>query len=355
VLDGLEATLDPGQPAAARAHVAEALTAAPDVRSALDGALWELEALAAGCSVARLLGASTSSVPVTEQLFAVAAAQPREAWPRIRDRGTRCLKVKVSGDPAVDLSMLRRLRETVGPDVRLRIDANRGYTVDDARRVAEGLPTLGIDEWEEPVAASYGEVARLRAETGLRVILDECIRSHDDLENALACGAVDVLNLKLSRLGGITAALAYRERCALDGVEVLLGCNEDLGPGMAAVLHAAAAWQPFETEGVGWLRLGLDLGAPSPMPSAGRVELGDAPGWGLTVEPRTSARRASSRDLPQPVHVSSWTASFAAASIARKQHERACNVVPRMRWLARRAVNGRVGFRRSDPLQEVTR
>jgi hypothetical protein len=122
---------------------------------------------------------------------------------------------------------------------------------------------------------------------------------------------------------------------------------------MSAVLHAAAAWLPFETEGVGWLRLGLDVAAPSPQVVGGRVELGDAPGWGLAMEPRTLARGARAGHLPQPVHVSSWSASWAVASVVRKQHERACNVRLRAGWLARRMVEGKRRPNRSDRPQEV--
>jgi L-Ala-D/L-Glu epimerase len=334
--------LDLTRPAAARAGLAVTLAGVPDVRSALDGALWELEALDRGCSVARLLGATGSSVPITEQLFADAAAHPSAALPPILERGTQCLKVKLFGDPDVDLKMLRRVRSAVGRDVRLRIDANRGYAPAGALRLAAGLPALGIEEWEEPVEAGFEAIARLREQTGVRVILDESVRSGADLDAAIACGAVDILNLKLSRLGGITAALEYRQRCARDGVEVLIGCNEDLGPGMAAVLHAAAAWSPFETEGVGWVRLGLDIATPSPVVVNGRIELGEKAGWGVVTEPRTRACGSRSRrPLPQPVQLSSWSLPFAALSVARKQHQRACNAQLRAGLLARRAVKTR--------------
>jgi L-alanine-DL-glutamate epimerase-like enolase superfamily enzyme len=333
--------LDTTRPTAARALCADALPDAPDVRSALDGALWELEARQDGCSVARLLGATDRSVAITEQMFADAAARAEQVWPVLRARGTRTLKVKVCGRPDVDLAVLRRLREVVGADVRLRVDANRGYSPVDGLRVAPRLAELGIEEWEEPLAAGFEDVARIRGETGLRVILDESIRSNDDLDRALACGAVDLLNLKLSRLGGITAANDYRQRCAEAGVGVLIGCNEDLGPAMAAVLHAAAAWSPFETEGLGWLRLGLDLADPSPELVDGGVDIRSAPGWGLTVEPRVHARSDSARlPLPQPVHLSAWSTSFAARSVARRQHQRACNAWLRTRALAERTVRG---------------
>ena len=120
--------------------------------------------------------------------------------------------------------------------MRLRVDANRGYTFAGALAIAPRLRSLAIDEWEEPLDGSFEELSRLRSETGLAVILDESVRSRDDLERALDRDAFDVLNIKLARIGGITAALDYRARCLAAGRDILLGCNEDIGFGMAAIL-----------------------------------------------------------------------------------------------------------------------
>jgi len=334
VLERVTGSLDLARPAVAREHCARALTGVPDVCNALDGALWELEALRAGSSVASLLGSDRSKVEITEQLFADAALEPETILHVLRRHGTRALKVKVCGDLPVDLRALRRVRSAVGRDVHIRIDANRGYTLQTARRLALELPSLGIAEWEEPAVGDFETIARLRRETGLRVILDESVRTLDDLEQALAAEALDVLNLKLSRLGGITAALEFKRRCERAGVGILLGCNEDIGPAMAAVLHAAAAWQPFETEGLGWVRLGLDLGSPQPTPVDGRVTVGAAPGWGIQVEPRS--RPCGRVNPPNPVHMSAWSRRFAARSVAQRQHQRLSNALLRMRRLPAR-------------------
>ncbi len=92
---------------------------------------------------------------------------------------------------------------------------------------------------------------------------------------------------------------------------------------MAAILHAARAWRPGETEGIGWLRLGVDIAEPRPRVVGGRVEVGAAPGWGLQVEPRGL--------VPE----TRWGLGFRAAGWLGEQRRR----LARARLLAARAVS----------------
>lgn len=313
--------------AEAREVAAGRLAGVSDLLSALDGALWELEAIRRGCRVAEVLGASRPlpAVSITEQLFLDAAERPERAVESALARGTKTLKIKLHGHPDRDLRLLRRLREAAGPALHLRVDANRGYSPQDALAVAGPARELGIVDWEEPLDSSFAELARWREATGARVILDESVRDLAQLEEALAWGCFDVLNLKLSRLGGITGAAEYRRRCLEEGRDVLIGCNEDLGPGMAALLHTSAAWQPFETEGLGHERLGVDFGRPSPHIAGGMCALPAGPGWGLSVDPERVLHPPGHRPT-RLVHVTSWSLPFAVVSMARRHRQRAENV-----------------------------
>jgi L-alanine-DL-glutamate epimerase-like enolase superfamily enzyme len=107
-----------------------------------------------------------------------------------------------------------------------------------------------------------------------------------DLEQAIAAEALDILNIKLTRIGGISHALAYVARCRQAGVALSIGCAEDIGPGMASILHLSAALPDlYSTEGMGYLRLGTDVIA-TPLPVvAGQVALPDGPGLGVALLP----------------------------------------------------------------------
>jgi L-Ala-D/L-Glu epimerase / N-acetyl-D-glutamate racemase len=329
LLEPLGAQVGQVDPALLRATAFRSLAGLPDVANALDQALLEIEARRRGLSVARLLGGSGRAVPITEQLFVV---EPHAAVKQARAmcaRGVTSIKLKVAGVPKSDVRLVEAVREAVGTDVRLRVDANRGYDVAKALAVAPTFAALGVDEWEEPVAGGLKAVAAVRAGTPLRVMLDESVRTRADLDAVLAAGAVDSLNLKLGRVGGVTAADGFRTDCLSAGVAVSMGCAEDIGPGMSAILHASAAWKPVSTEGVGWVRLGVDVAKPSPQVVGGSVEVGDEPGWGLDLVPDLHPSANTGFGAARLVHESAWGARFRTWSWLNRQRQRADVAVAR--------------------------
>lgn len=310
-----------------RQAVAAQLVGTPDILSALDGALWDLEGRRTGRSVADLLGARADSVEITQQLFVAGEATAVEQVRKIQSDGTRRLKVKLSGDGDRDIRRVAVLRERA-PEMAIRVDVNRGYSFSQAEAVAERLADLGVTHWEEPLEGSFDELAELRRRTPLPVILDESVCSRDELARAIEAKAVDILNIKLGRLGGITAASRYRDDCTAGGIGISIGCAEDVGPAMAAVLHLSAAWQPIETEGLGWTRLGVDLGRPSPAIVDGEVLIENAAGWGLSFdEDLLGASVGRSGAVLNPHY--DWTLSFRAQSWLHKQRQRLGNALIR--------------------------
>jgi L-alanine-DL-glutamate epimerase-like enolase superfamily enzyme len=266
----------------------------PGLAFAADAALWDLRGRAVGQPVAALLGgAFRETVPVTEQLFLGNWTRSEAALGAILARGTRRVKLKIGLGPAHDLELVRRVRAVVGPDVELRIDANRAYRYDESLALYRQLAGLGVLALEEPLREPWPALSQLREATGLPVMLDESVLSLDDLQAAVAARAIDSLNLKLTRVGGLSPALAYRRACDQAGVAVSIGCNEDLGPGMAAIVHLAAATPGlYAMEGVGHLRLGVDL-VDEPMPIvAGHVAVPAGAGLGVHLPEDWQARLA---------------------------------------------------------------
>lgn len=175
----------------------------------------------------------------------------------LHKRGFRAVKVKLSGQRNADL---RAVRAVLGvfPAAAVRVDANRGYrSVADAVALCESLVALGIEWIEEPTAA-VEDWLRISDETGIRVIGDESLAADADVERALERRCVHGVNIKLARIGGPVQALRLVERCREVGVDTFVGCSEDLGSGMAAVLHVAAATTSRQAEGWGAQRLGLE-------------------------------------------------------------------------------------------------
>jgi L-alanine-DL-glutamate epimerase-like enolase superfamily enzyme len=139
---------------------------------------------------------------------------------------------------------------------------------------------------EDPVPREDWErVPLLRQETGIPIMQDACVRSLDDLRQAITLGAIDLLNLKLTRIGGMTSALAFVQLCQECGVGLSIGCSEDLGPGMASILHFSSIFEDvYSTEGVGPDRLGFDIiNEPWEMQN-GFLPVPKGPGLGVTFD-----------------------------------------------------------------------
>lgn len=154
--------------------------------------------------------------------------------------GYTAVKAKVGFGLAKDLEHLHRVREVLGPEADLRVDANRALTYPQAAELMRALAPLGVKAIEDPLAgdtvAAMGEaLRRLRGETGCEVVLDEPVRTVEEAQAAIAAQAVDVVNVRLSKCGGLLRGLDIAAACAAAGVGVQLGCQV----GESAILSAA--------------------------------------------------------------------------------------------------------------------
>lgn len=275
----------------------------PGMTFAVDSALWDLRGKQRGLRVAALLGGvQRTQIPITEQIFIDRWAESEAELQEMQQRGTTSLKVKTGFHPAYDVDLVQRVQQFMGPGVEIRVDANRGYALAAGLESYRTMRTAGVLAAEEPISdKEWAALAHLRAETGLPVMLDESILRLDDLRRALEADALDILNVKLTRVGGISRALAYIELCQQAGVAISVGCAEDIGPGMASILQLSAALpELYSTEGMGYLRLGTDIIATPMALQDGVVALPDGPGLGVALLPdfvRAVGERARALDL----------------------------------------------------------
>ena len=241
-------------------------------RCALDIALHDLVAKALGMSVHGLRGLSRD-IPPTD--FTLGLDEPSIVAERARRAADfPSLKIKVGG-PA-DLATLRAVREVyAGP---IRVDANTGWTRDDAVTLLPELIELGIELIEQPFPArSYRDLAWLQERSSIPVVADESCVLPEDLD-ALE-GVVAGINVKLAKCGGIAPAHEMLDGARRRGFRTFLGCMEETSVGIAgsAVVASLADWVDLD----GNLLLaddpfdGLVLGPDK------RWELSDGPGLGL--------------------------------------------------------------------------
>jgi L-alanine-DL-glutamate epimerase-like enolase superfamily enzyme len=204
--------------------------------SAVDIALWDLKARLLGCPVAQLLGQARDSVPVygsggftsydEDQTRAqLAGWVDQDRIPRVK------IKIGESWGTCEhrDLARVALAREVIGPDAELYVDANGGYTAGQAVRVAERLTDYGVTWFEEPVSSQdLAGLAAVRRQIRPDVAAGEYSWSLADSARLIDAGAVDCLQLDVTRCGGITEFLRGSALAAAHNLQVSGHCAPNL-------------------------------------------------------------------------------------------------------------------------------
>jgi L-alanine-DL-glutamate epimerase-like enolase superfamily enzyme len=197
------------------------------------------------------------------------------------------LKLKVGTDAETDLSRVRRVREAVGPDVRIRLDANQGWTPREAVRVIRGIEDAGLDVElvEQPVAGpDLDGLAWVSDRVGVPILADEAVYGVRDLVEVIRRRAADMVNVKLAKCGGLGPARTLLELAAAHGMGTVVGSmmETQVGIGAAASLVAAVGTTATsDLDAAWWL-------ASSPIQEGivytdAAVLLSDTPGLGVTA------------------------------------------------------------------------
>ena len=170
----------------------------------------------------------------------VPAVGPERACQIVAASGCRTAKVKVAEKgqaEAEDIERVAAVRDALGPDGRIRVDANGGWTVAEAARMLRRLGRYCLEYAEQP-CATLGELGRLRRLIDIPVAADESIRRAEDPLRVRAAGAADIVVVKVQRLGGVRPALRVAEAC---GLPVVVSSAVDSSVGLAAGVALAAA------------------------------------------------------------------------------------------------------------------
>ena len=160
------------------------------------------------------------------------------------ERGYDCLKVKVGIDPELDVARLAAVREAVGKEVRIRIDANQAWNAKQAVRILDQMQEKGLDiEFvEQPVpAADLEGMQYVTRNASVPVLADESVFSPADALRITQTGAADFVNIKLMKCGGITNALRIAAAAEVYGVECMIGCMLEAKISVNAAVELACA------------------------------------------------------------------------------------------------------------------
>lgn len=255
------------------------------VKSGIDMACWDLLGKVTGASVCDLTGGRYGDDFV---LYRAISQQSPEAMAEnvagYRNQGYRRFQLKVGGDPDIDIQRIKKVAAELHAGEKLVADANTGWLMHEAARVVRAVND--VDVYIEQPCLSYEECLSIRKRTDHPFVLDECIHGMPELLRASNDQAMDVVNIKISKFGGLTKARLARDLCVSLGVAMTI---EDSWGGdiITAAIASLAHSTPTEllftsTDFNSYGTVSIAEGAPQR--DNGRLAASTQPGLG--IEPR---------------------------------------------------------------------
>jgi len=273
---------DPRELAKLNHRMDAALKGHPYVKSGIDIACWDILGKATGLPVCVLMGGRFGE---SIRLYrAISQESPEEMAAKVagyRAEGYTRFQLKVGGDPDTDIARIRAVSAKLRPGDRLVADANTGWVQHEAVRVVRAV--RDVDVYIEQPCLTYEECLAVRRQTDHPFILDENVDGLDVLLRAKADLAMDVVNVKISKLGGLTKIKQVRDLCVSMGIAMTLEDSWGGDIATAAIAHLAHSTpEPFRftsTDFNSYVTVSTAEGAPRR--ENGFMSAGTAPGLGI--------------------------------------------------------------------------
>lgn len=212
------------------------------IKSAFDIALHDIAAQHAGVPLYRFLGGEKNKTLTTDMTVSIGTPEKMQADAvRFKEQGFPAIKVKLGEGKEADVARIKSIRDGIGQDTPLRIDANQGWpTAAAAIAVLNALEPFAIEHCEEPIPRyKFMELGTVSAATSIPIMADESCGDHHDAERLIQLNACSMFNIKLGKSGGFFKAVQIVERAVAANIHLQIGGFMESRLGMTAGAHLA--------------------------------------------------------------------------------------------------------------------
>lgn len=211
------------------------------IKSAFDMALYDIAAQHAGVPLYKFIGGENNKTIVTD--YTVSIGDPEKMATdavKIKEQGFPYIKVKLGKDGKIDVQRIKAIREAVGNEIPLRIDANQGWKVKEAIETLNALAEFDIQHCEEPIARwKFMKLPKVKKNSPIPIMADESCGDEHDAERLIQLNACDYFNIKLGKAGGIFKALKIVKLAEEAKMHLQVGAFMESRLAMTAFAHFA--------------------------------------------------------------------------------------------------------------------
>ncbi len=258
------------------------------IKSAFDMALYDIAAKHSNLPLYKFLGGQKNKLVTTDMTVGIGSSDKMaNDAKRFQQEGFPAIKVKLGTTTQHDVARIKAIREAVGNEIPLRIDANQGWDVPTAIETLQALSLYGIEHCEEPIARwNFMQLPLVRKESPIKIMSDESCCDHHDAERLATLHACDYFNIKLGKSGGIFNALKIVQVAQQHNIKLQVGSFMESRLASSAFIHFAYSHPSI---------VHFDLDTPLMMSedpvqnglqykANGIVEIDDTPGIGATID-----------------------------------------------------------------------
>jgi L-alanine-DL-glutamate epimerase-like enolase superfamily enzyme len=269
------------------AEMEAATTGEPGIKAAVEMAIWDICGKLANRPVRCLLGNYRDSFETDLTVYLDDPYVMAEKALSVVNRGFKSVKVKLGETALADIERIRGVREKIGREVRICIDANQGWSPSEAVRTLRAIDAYDVQFCEQPVPYWDWEGLRfVRERSPIAIMADESVHSPHDAITAVRRDAVDMINIKLMKSGGILQAVCIACIAHAAGMACMLGCMSETRVALTAAAHVVCSqrnvlWADLDS----FMEHKVDPVIGGMVLKNGVIHAPKTPGLGLDIDP----------------------------------------------------------------------